>query len=129
MVEIAGDVFAWNDDNGSSNETVLLSGPFAEADGINALERVAARLLCVDDAGIEHTPEARDRGDIVGDDGEMRYTPNYVSDVTSRDDGLFLYVDCKGAIEPPMAQRFLEILREELAVLGDDVRVDVGHWA
>lgn len=36
-----------------------------------------------------------------------------------RPDGVRLYVDCKSAIEPPMRQTFLRILREELAVLGD----------
>jgi hypothetical protein len=128
VVQIAEDVFAWNDESSTSNERFLVTGSFSEADGIAALERVADRLMCVDDAGIEHTPEARYAGDIVGDDGEMRYTPNYVSTPTPQDGGLLMNVDCKGAIEPPMGRRFLEILREELAVLGDDVHVTNAPW-
>jgi hypothetical protein len=128
VVQIDDAVFAWNEENSTSNERILVTGSFSDADGIAALERLADRLMCVDDAGVEHTPEARYAGDIVGDDGEMRYTPNYVSTPTPRDGGLAMNVDCKGAIEPPMAQRFRELLHEELAVLGDDVHVADLPW-
>ena len=48
-------------------------------------------------------------------DGFDVYTPNYVSDVTVDENGSpGFYVDCKGAIEPPMAVRFRQILVEEL---------------
>lgn len=122
MVRIADDVYAWDEGNASSYEAVLVTGAFAEADGIAALNRAASRFMCVDERGVEHT-EAEAYAGIVDDEGNDLYTPNYVSDPTPRNGALRMYVDCKGAIEPPMRLRLIEILREELAGLGDDVRV------
>jgi hypothetical protein len=72
----------------------------------------------VDDDGLEHEDleSAAARGEYV-------YTPNYVSDPEPVENGLAMYVDCKGAIEPGMRDRFIQILAEELRDLGDDVFV------
>ena len=125
MVRIADDVFGWGDEYDTySNERILVRGAFPPDDGIDALLRAAARFMLVDETGVEHPPGA---WDVVphDEDGDELYTPNYVSDPEPVPGGLRLYVDCKGVIDPRMRARFLQILREELASLGDDVDVEV----
>jgi hypothetical protein len=51
------------------------------------------------------------------------YTPNYVSDPRITRHGVQLYLDCKGAIEDPMAVTLRTILRQEL--LAADVHAHV----
>ena len=116
-VHVDPDVFAVHGRYGSSNESILITGSFSDAAGVAALNRFAKRAMNVDERGAEH----RDvyASPPLDQSGETLYTPNYVADpvVTAR--GIRLYVDCKGAIEPPMRARFISILREELASLGD----------
>ena len=120
MIHIANDVFGAQADEfgyGSSNETIVVSGGFSSEAGVAALARVANRLLLVDETGFEHAT-----WEAMVDAGDEFYTPNYVSDPEIRQAGIELYVDCKGEIPEPMRERFLHILREELADL-DDVSV------
>ena len=42
------------------------------------------------------------------------YTANYASDPQRTDNGIEVYLDCKGAIEPPMETTLRRVLLEEL---------------
>lgn len=115
-VRIARDVFGYNEKYAASNETIVISGNFARSAGLAALRRAAGRLFLVDEDGVEHSDD-RDFPPLDSRGREL-YTPNYVSDPTIVARGIELYVDCKGVIVPPMRDRFLRILEEELHVLG-----------
>jgi hypothetical protein len=69
---------------------------------------------------VEETPP-------LGSDGEVLYTPNYVSTPTQTPQGVRMYVACKGVIDPRMRVRFLQILDEELGTVGGDVTVSVAR--
>ncbi|MCA1694476.1 MAG: hypothetical protein LC749_06985 [Actinobacteria bacterium] len=95
-------------------EVALLSGIVDVDVAVTALERAGARFMLVDNRGTEYATEA----DV--ETAEQRYasrdfyTPNYVAAPKVLDDGVELYVDCKGVIPPPMGVTFRKILREEL---------------
>lgn len=115
-VHIAHDVFATRGGNDSSNEEIIVRGDFNRAAGVAALDRVAQRFMKVDEHGVEHSDiSASEPSD---GHGNFLYTPNYVSSPEVTAGGMTLYVDCKGYIEPAMRERFLDILRDELAPLG-----------
>lgn len=116
-IVIDSDVFAVVGRYGSSNETIVVSGSFSDRAGVAALNRFRVRAMNVDERGTEHhdvyaSPPLDASGDVL-------YTPNYTSEPTITPRGIGVYVDCKGAIEAPMRVRFLAILRDELASLGN----------
>ena len=126
-VHIANDVFGWADAYMTlSNESILVNGTAPPATLIQALNRAADRFMHVDETGVEHGPEVEESppGDSNGD---VLYTPNYVSTPTETSSGIRMYVDCKGVIDPRMRARFLEILTEELGIVGGDVTVSVAQ--
>jgi hypothetical protein len=101
-------------DFGSSNETIVVESGAPLDDVLAALSNAANRMMSVGEDGQDHDVD----GALSGTAIEV-YTPNYVSDVTVNDDGEpGFYIDCKGAIEPPMADRFRQILAEELSRRG-----------
>jgi hypothetical protein len=126
-VRIADDVFGWADAYHSiSNESILVTGSAPPATVIEALRRAAVRFLHVDETGVEHGPEVEESPPVDAQ-GEVLYTPNYVSTPKETSTGIRLYVDCKGVIDPRMRERFLEILSEELGTVGGDVEVSVAR--
>ena len=121
VITIDPEVFDYDEDEGS-NEIFVVSGAFdgpGTAAVVAALKQAGVRFKRVDVTGVEHPDdEAALAAYMAG-----RYTPNYVADPTVTTDGVEGYVDCKGAIEPPMAERFRQILDEELGRIGADARV------
>lgn len=117
-LRIASDVLVSREDGSAPNEVALLSGDFDTAVAVTALERAGARFMLVDDKGTEHPTEVdvekAEQRHVPGD----FYTPNYVADPKVVDNGIELYVDCKGVIRPPMGATFRRILREELQRAG-----------
>lgn len=94
----------------SSNETIVVESDVPTEILVAALTAAADRMMRVGEDGNEYTDA--DAETVMAND---IYTPNYVSDVTVDEDGRAeLYLDCKGAIEPPMAERLRQVLREEL---------------
>ena len=88
-----------------SNESIVVESHAPHELLVAAMTRASERMMLVGEDGQEH-------GDV---EGLEIYTPNYVSDVTIDEKGNpGFYIDCKGAIEPPMAARFRQILVEEL---------------
>jgi hypothetical protein len=94
----------------SSNESIIVESQATRDALIAALTSAAVRMMSVGEDGQEY-------GDVEArtNDGNEIYTPNYVSEVTLDEMGNpGFYIDCKGAIEPPMGERFRQILTEEL---------------
>lgn len=120
-IEIAADVFAYDDDREVSNEKVIVVGAADREAARRALGAAGRWFMCVGADGRMYTdgiPEA--------EPGEEIYTPNYASDVTLAQRGPWLYLDCKGYIAPPMAETLKRILVEELERAGvTDARVEV----
>ncbi len=113
-VAIAADVFGTSADGESSNETILLSGVFDPEIGDAALRSAGDRFMRVDETGVEHATNAAAEAALA----RGLYTPNYVADPIQVEDGLELYVDCKGWISEPMRLTFRRILAEELTAAG-----------
>lgn len=88
---------------------------------VEALRRAGPRLFCVDETGHEH--DGQEAVDAAIDAGLN--APNYCSPPKVTDGGVQMYVDCKGAIDDPMAFKFREILQHELGHAGVDARVEV----
>jgi hypothetical protein len=117
-LRIAPDVLVSREDGSAPNEVALLSGAFEVAVAVTALERAGARFMLVDDKGAEYPTEAEvEKAEQLHVAGGF-YTPNYVAAPKVVDDGIELYVDCKGVIPPPMGATFQRILREELQRAG-----------
>lgn len=92
-----------------SNEYVVVESDASNDVLVAALAKAAERMMSVGEDGREYDAEALSRGDID------IYTPNSVSDVSVDENGNpGFYVDCKGAMERPMASRFRQILLQEL---------------
>ncbi|WP_239456343.1 hypothetical protein [Nocardioides solisilvae] len=92
----------------ASHESVVVTSEAPQETLVAALGAAAARMTCVGEDGREYADveEAATKG---------VYTPNYVSDVEVDERGrVGFYLDCKGAIEPPMAARLRQVLLEEL---------------
>lgn len=90
---------------GFSNEHVVVETSDApQVVLVAALQAAAQRMMRVDDDGREHDVAEDELG-----------AANYVSEVTIDTWGRpGFYIDCKGGIEPPIADRFRAILVEEL---------------
>lgn len=120
-IDIGDDVFGFFPDGTGSYESILVEAD-DETRVVDALRLAAGRFMLVTEDGTEHqSDEAVEASGL--------YSPNYVADPEIRPDGVRLYVDCKGVIEPAMAETFRQILREELAAAGIDratVRPDLG---
>ena len=79
---------------------------------VHALTRAGDRLMCVDDAGVEHPDyEAANAG------GEHA-PPSYVADPQVTAAGVLGYVDCGSSISSEQAATFQAILRQELEAGG-----------
>ncbi len=106
------------EDGSDPNETALLTGKFDVDVAVAALKRAGARFMLVDESGTEYPTEGDvEKAEQLHATGDF-YTPNYVAEPKVRDDGIELYVDCKGVIPPPMGATFRRILREELERAG-----------
>jgi len=118
---MSDEVFGFFPDGTGSYESILVQAA-DETRVVDALVQAAGRFMLVTEDGIEQESyEAVERSGL--------YSPNYVADPEIRPDGVRLYVDCKGVIEPAMAETFRQILREELTAAGIDratVRPDLG---
>jgi len=115
-VTIDDDVFTYDDDLGFSKETFVVTGDVETDIVVLALHRASARFLVVDEEGTEHPWSSRTEASEL-------YTPNYVSEPRVTDRGVELYLDCKGAIEPPMSLTLRRVLHEELTLAGVNARV------
>ena len=118
MITIDPDVFGWNAMDQSSNETFVVSGDVERAAVLTAIERAALRFVTIDDDGHEHP-------DMEAAAAAGRFTPGYVSDPVLTEEGIRVYVDAKGGIDPPMAHALREVLREELERVAGDAHVRV----
>lgn len=110
-IEFDDDVYeeAWH---GACNETVVVDADAPVELVVAALQGAGARMMRIGEDGGSYEP-----GEVTAYD-EI-YTPNYVSDVTIHEDGNpGFYIDCKGAIDRPMATQFRRVLAEELRLQG-----------
>jgi hypothetical protein len=117
MMEVDPRVFG--DTGDGSNEHVILVDASDRAAAARALALAGARFTTVTEDGRELTDD-----DDIEELGDV-YTPNYVSDVRMAARGPWCYVDCKGYIDPPMRERMLAILAEELDRAGVRARAEV----
>lgn len=95
------------------SERVLVTADDPAAAAI-ALAAAGERFMSVNLRGEEVDLESDD----YDDSEEDAYTPNYVSDVDHRSEGVMLYVDCQGYISAEMSATFRRILSEELTEHG-----------
>lgn len=117
-IVIEDDVYAATDDpgeaNGAFNESIVVESDGPQGLVILALTRAANRMLWVDEDGHE-----QNRLELMRTPQNEVYTPNSVTDVTlDANSNPGFYIDCKGVITPPMAERFQQILIEELKFQG-----------
>lgn len=119
MIRIDADLFTYQDDLGYSKETFVVTVAQEPEKILKALERAGRRFMLIDEAGTEHS--GADAAEAAYTSG--LYTPNYCSTPTVTDAGVRMYVDCKGAIEDPMAEKLREVLREELEETSLDAHV------
>jgi len=119
-IVIDPDVFTYQEDLGYSNETFVVTGAEDDRVVVAALNRAAARFMRVDETGEEHFSDAGATAAYAAG----LYTPNYVSDPKVTGRGVELYLDCKGAIEDPMAVTLRTILRQELEWAGVHAHVE-----
>jgi hypothetical protein len=119
MIDIDPDVFAYQEEMGYSNETVVVVGAADLDTVVEALNRAGRRFMLVDATGAEHPDEQSAQSALEAG----RYTPNYVADPQITGEGVEMYLDCKGVIEQPMVSTLRQILREELEAAGIDGRV------
>jgi hypothetical protein len=119
-IEVDPQVFgdAGNGDD-SCNEFVIIVGASDPDAAVRALARAGNRFYSVAEDGRELTPE-----EFEAEAGEI-YTPNCVTDIRMAARGPWYYVDCKSDIEPPMQERMIAILVEELEREGVSARVEV----
>lgn len=123
MIQIDPEVFAYHEDLGYSNETILVVGTNDTDVVVQALRGAGQRFLNVDETGAEHSDqESADSAYQAG-----LATPNYVSDPTITEGGVEMYVDCKGSMEDPMAEKLRQILRETLEAAGVEARVSAAQ--
>lgn len=116
VIAIDPDLFDFDDSRGYSLETFVVTGDFDRTTVLVALERVSARFLRVGQDGSEDLdPEEAAAADI--------FVPSYVSDPRVTEQGIEIYVDAGGAIDPPMAATLRRVLHEELESVGPAVRV------
>lgn len=108
---IVFDEDVYGEDDTGSNESIVVESHARSDVVVLALQRAAERMMSVGENGNEYGEIDRPPKD---GDTEV-YTPNDVSDVTvDRNGNPGFSIDCKGAIEPPMAERFRQIISEEL---------------
>lgn len=96
----------------SSYETISVTADAPRKVLVRALTRAGRRMMSVGEDGLEYA-------DVEKAYMQDIYTPNWVADVEVDDRGAAgFYIDCKGAIETPMAEKFKQILAEELVRAG-----------
>jgi hypothetical protein len=79
---------------------------------VEGLTRAGDRMICVDEAGVEHPDyEAANAGGVYA-------PPSYVADPKVTAAGVVGYVDCKGSMSSKQAAMFRTILRQELEAAG-----------
>jgi len=99
VIHIESDVFTYLPDMDMSKETFVVTDVQDAGPVLMALQRAAERFLSVAETGVEHTDEASLHAASSAD----LDTPNYVSDPELTDQGVQMYVDCKGVVAEPMA--------------------------
>ena len=107
MIVIDPDLFDYDDALGYSLETFVVTGDFDRAVALDALARASERFLRVGHNGAE---------DLDPGEAAMAgiFVPSYVSDPRVTEQGIEIYVDGSGAIDPPMAATLRRVLQEEL---------------
>ena len=117
-IEVDPRVFGASGDPYQSNECVIIVGSSDPDAAVRALVRAGDRFYSVAEDGRELTPE-----EAEAEAGEI-YTPNGVFiEMAAR--GPWCYVDCKSDIPPPMQERMIAVLVEELEREGVSARVEV----
>jgi hypothetical protein len=112
VVQIDPLVLSYDEERGQSYESFMVVGGDTEA-VVAALKRAARRFMQVDEQGIEH-----DASDVPM--GDWLPAPSYCSDPALVDDGVEVYLDCQGSIEPEPEETLRRVLREELEAAGLD---------
>ena len=116
MITIDPDLFEFDDSLGYSLETFVVTGSFDQQPVLDALARASERFLRVGQDGSEGLdPEEAAAADIS--------VPSYVSDPRVTEQGVEIYVDGGGAMDPPMAATLRRVLREELEGVVANARV------
>ena len=91
----------------------------ATQDVVAALKVAGQPFMGVDAEGVEHPDqEGVDAALLAGGD-----TPSYVSEPESTANGIEVYLDYQGSIEPAAEETLRRILREELERLDLDLEV------
>jgi carboxypeptidase C (cathepsin A) len=119
VIQIDPDVFTHQPDLDYSNETFVVTDTDQTEAVVAALHSAARRFMRVDESGVEHADDATAQAAFESG----LYTPNYCSDPEITEDGVQMYLDCKGAIEDPMARTLRDVLHQELEDAGIDARV------
>jgi hypothetical protein len=115
-------------EEGRSHEYVIITGASDRRAAAVALSQASGRFERVDDHGRELSDEEAEREEemvLSGEVEEFSYTPNWVSGVRMAPRGPWCYVDCKGYIPPPMRERMIAVLVEELERAAVSARVEV----
>lgn len=108
MITIEPGLFDYDEELDYSPEAFVVSSDFSPAAIVEALNRAADRFSTVGDNGEENLdPDEAAHAGI--------YTLNYVSDPKITESGVEMWVDGKGAIDPPMALTLRRILVVELS--------------
>ncbi|GAB3669263.1 hypothetical protein GCM10027596_41230 [Nocardioides korecus] len=121
QILVDGDVYENGDDG--SNERIVVESEADRHELRTALHRASVRMMRVDEDGREYPDLAvihtgSGMASVDADDAGV-YTANYVSGIVEDEDGNpGFYIDCKGAIEPPMGAKFRQILVEEFRKRG-----------
>ena len=126
-IEVAPEVYGLIE-QGSSHEYVIVTGASDRRAAAVALSRASGRFEQIDEYGREFSDEEAElEEDMVlsGELEEFSCTPNSVSGVRMAPRGPWCCVDCKGYIPPPMRERMIAVLVEELERAGVSARVEV----
>jgi hypothetical protein len=110
VITIDSKVFAYNEEEDFSYETFAVTGDIdgaVQKQVITGLSRAIYRLMRVGEDGVEYPDQ-----DAALNAGV--YTANYASEPERTENGIEVYLDCKGAIEPPMAVTLRHVLQDEL---------------
>lgn len=124
MIRIDPDVFTYQENADYCSEVFVVTGTDDTDAVYGALRRVRQRFQYVDNTGAE----LPDFDAIEEALSSGRYTPNYCSfpQITAPGE-VEMYVDCKGEIPDPMADRLRAILREELEAANLAVHVKAAN--
>jgi hypothetical protein len=118
VITIDREVFSEDEELGISLENFAVVGDFDPETVAAALDGPAAeRFMLVDEQGVVHTnTEAMDASGALP-------AASYVADAKVTPEGVLVYIDCQGAIEPAVGDAFKQVLVEVLDPVVDEARV------